>query len=422
MPNELILLLNKLQYIKTISFQIENIFSDIDNNNNANSEMIKYLIILINIQWLLPNILVVNFNLSSINLSNALIDIMSLKLYIENKSLNIFEQKIYSPLYLSHLFKNENYELFISAKTEKNSGAISFKEKDLNLEIDDSDEEDYQINDINKKTSKKIMINELYNNYINKYGKVFDLIIITTYFIRILDKLHALNMKCPDIFCAEIREYYKNLKNSKDINFLNLLIDKKQLNILNVEFNSLDFTNFQKILGIINSNINLSILKLIFFSCDKFYSLGGIYKLTNDINDPELNLDLLDNNTNLENSILNQYFLDKFQTNLEILCTLIKNRRKSLNELSLILNIPSLLLNNDNYILSLIKFIINIFIILCFEKNQIKIFKLIAPLIKLDNRKTIFLNELFGKIGNIWKNRKKMLRKNPYYIFAIKLL
>ena len=399
LPNELILLLNKLQYIKTISFQIENIFSDINNNNSANSEMIKYLIILINIQWLLPNILVVNFNLSSINLSNALIDIMSLKLYIENKSLNIFEQKIYSPLYKYQLFKNDNYDLLIKSKGEKGNEVISFKEKDLNLEIDDSDEEEYQINDNNKKLSKKEIINELYNNYINKYSKEFDLIMITTYFIRILDKLHALNMKCPDIFCAEIRECYKSIKNSKDINFLNLLIDKKQLNILNVEFNSLDFSNFQKILGIINSNINLSILKLIFFSCDKFYSLSGIYKLINDINDPEINLDLFDKNTNLENSILNKYFLQKFQTNLEILCTLIRNRRKTLNELSLILNIPSLLLNNDNYILSLIKFIINIFITLCFEKNQIKIVKLIAPLIKLDNRKTIFLNELFGKMG-----------------------
>ena len=276
LPNELILLLNKLQYIKTISFQIGNIFSDINNNNSANSEMIKYLIILINIQWLLPNILVVNFNLSSINLSNALIDIMSLKLYIENKSLNIFEQKIYSPLYKYQLFKNDNYDLLIKSKGEKRNEVISFKEKDLNLEIDDSDEEEYQINDNIKKLSKKEIINELYNNYINKYSKEFDLIMITTYFIRILDKLHALNMKCPDIFCAEIRECYKSIKNSKDINFLNLLIDKKQLNILNVEFNSLDFSNFQKILGIINSNINLSILKLIFFSCDKFYSLGFI--------------------------------------------------------------------------------------------------------------------------------------------------
>ena len=188
-------------------------------------------------------------------------------------------------------------------------------------------------------------------------------------------------MKCPDIFCGEIREAYKNIKNSNDINFLNLLIDVKQLNIINIEFNSLDFSNFEKILGIINSNINLSSLKLIF------------------LNDPELNLDLLDNSINLENNILNQFFLEKFQKNLEILCTLVKNRKKTLNELCLILNIPSLLINNDNYILSLVKFIINIFIFLCFEKNQIKIFKLISPLIQLDNRKTIFLNEFFGKIG-----------------------
>ena len=69
-----------------------------------------------------------------------------------------------------------------------------------------------------------------------------------------------------------------------------------------------------------------------------------------------------------------------------------------MNELSLLLNIPSLILNNDNFILSLIKFVINIFIFLCFDKNQIKIFKFIAPLIKLDNRKTIFLNDFFGKI------------------------
>ena len=400
LPNELILLLNKLQYIKTISFQVENIFNDINNNISMNSEMIKYLIILINIQWLLPNILVVNFNLTNGNLSNALIDIMSLKFPLENKSLNFFEKKNYYNIYTIPVCNYDNYDLIAKQINKNNKEIIFFKEKNINLELDDSDDDDFQINENgNKKISRKEKINEIYNDYINKYNKIFDLIIITTYFIRILDKLHALNMKCPDTFCAEFREGYKNIKNSNDINFLNLLIDVKQLNILNIEFNSLDFSNFEKILGIINSNINLSSLKLIFFSCDKFYSLGGLYKIINDINDPELNLDLLDNNINLENNILNQFFLEKFQKNLEILSTLVKNRRKTLNELCLVLNIPSLLLNNDNYILSLIKFIINIFIFLCFEKNQIKIFKLISPLIKLDNRKTIFLNDFFGKIG-----------------------
>ena len=400
LPNELILLLNKLQYIKTISFQVENIFNDINNNISMNSEMIKYLIILINIQWLLPNILVVNFNLTNGNLSNALIDIMSLKFPLENKSLNFFEKKNYYNIYTIPVCNYDNYDLIAKQINKNNKEIIFFKEKNINLELDDSDDDDFQNNEnSNKKISRKEKINEIYNDYINKYNKIFDLIIITTYFIRILDKLHALNMKCPDTFCAEFREGYKNIKNSNDINFLNLLIDVKQLNILNIEFNSLDFSNFEKILGIINSNINLSSLKLIFFSCEKFYSLGGLYKLINDINDPELNLDLLDNNINLENNILNQFFLEKFQKNLEILSTLVKNRRKTLNELCLVLNIPSLLLNNDNYILSLIKFIINIFIFLCFEKNQIKIFKLISPLIKLDNRKTIFLNDFFGKIG-----------------------
>ena len=400
LPNELILLLNKLQYIKTISFQVENIFNDINNNISMNSEMIKYLIILINIQWLLPNILVVNFNLTNGNLSNALIDIMSLKFPLENKSLNFFEKKNYYNIYTIPVCNYDNYDLIAKQINKNNKEIIFFKEKNINLELDDSDDDDFQINENgNKKISRKEKINEIYNDYINKYNKIFDLIIITTYFIRILDKLHALNMKCPDTFCAEFREGYKNIKNSNDINFLNLLIDVKQLNILSIEFNSLDFSNFEKILGIINSNINLSSLKLIFFSCDKFYSLGGLYKIINDINDPELNLDLLDNNINLENNILNQFFLERFQKNLEILSTLVKNRRKTLNELCLVLNIPSLLLNNDNYILSLIKFIINIFIFLCFEKNQIKIFKLISPLIKLDNRKTIFLNDFFGKIG-----------------------
>ena len=400
LPNELILLLNKLQYIKTISFQVENIFNDINNNTSLNSEMVKYLIILINIQWLLPNILVVNFNITNKNLSNALIDIMSLKFPLENKSLNFFEKKNYYNIYTIPVYNYDNYDLIAKQINKNNKEIIFFKEKNINLELDDSDDDDFQINENgNKKISRKEKINEIYNDYINKYNKIFDLIIITTYFIRILDKLHALNMKCPDTFCAEFREGYKNIKNSNDINFLNLLIDVKQLNILNIEFNSLDFSNFEKILGIINSNINLSSLKLIFFSCEKFYSLGGLYKLINDINDPELNLDLLDNNINLENNILNQFFLEKFQKNLEILSSLVKNRRKTLNELCLVLNIPSLLLNNDNYILSLIKFIINIFIFLFFEKNQIKIFKLISPLIKLDNRKTIFLNDFFGKIG-----------------------
>ena len=411
LPNELILLLNKLQYIKTLSINIENVFSDINNNAKVTLETIKYLIILINIQWILPNILVVNFNVSNMKFSNSLIDIMSLKLSQEIKKVNIYERKTYYSM--NEIPTYNNYDLILKQKSSNSSKANNdILEQNLNLEIDSSDDEEYSIKDNNKKEisnednniienkklTKKDMIKGIYTNYLNKYNKVLDLIIITTYYIRILDKLHALNMKCPDVFSSEIRECYNSINNTKEINFLNLLVDVDHLNILDIEFNSLDFINFEKILGLINANSNLSSLKLIFFSFDKFYSPGGIFKILSDINDPNLSMDLLNKNQNFENSVLNQFFLDKFQKNLEILSILLRNRHKSLNELSLILNIPTLILNNDNYILSLIKFITNVFIFFCFDKNQIKIFKLIAPLINLDNRKTIFLNNLFGKV------------------------
>ena len=411
LPNELILLLNKLQYIKTLSINIENVFSDINNNAKVTLETIKYLIILINIQWILPNILVVNFNVSNMKFSNSLIDIMSLKLSQEIKKVNIYERKTYYSM--NEIPTYNNYDLILKQKSSNSSKANNdILEQNLNLEIDSSDDEEYSIKDNNKKEisnednniienkklTKKDMIKGIYTNYLNKYNKVLDLIIITTYYIRILDKLHALNMKCPDVFSSEIRECYNSINNTKEINFLNLLVDVDHLNILDIEFNSLDFINFEKILGLINANSNLSSLKLIFFSFDKFYSPGGIFKILSDINDPNLSMDLLNKNQNFENAVLNQFFLDKFQKNLEILSILLRNRHKSLNELSLLLNIPTLILNNDNYILSLIKFIINVFIFFCFDKNQIKIFKLIAPLINLDNRKTIFLNNLFGKV------------------------
>ena len=453
LPNELILLLNKVQFIKTLSFNTENIFTDVNNINKVNLETIKYLIILINIQWILPNILVVNFNLSNIKLSNSLIDIMSLKLSQEMKEKNIYEGTTYYSF--NDLIKSNNYDLiiktnnsnknaYISHQIRKNKNEIS--ELNLTLEMESSDEEEYTIkendkkevlnadnnsnitnntitnianntitnitnsiinnsiiNNINnfierRKQKKKDKIKELYTNYLNKYNKELDLIIITTYYIRILDKLHALNIRCPDSFSSEIRECYNNINNTKEINFLNLLVNVDHLNILEIEFNSLDFINFQKILALIKSNSNLSSLKLIFFSYDKFYSPGGIFKVLTDINDPKLNIDSLSNTRNFENSAVNQLFLDKFQKNLEILGILLRNRSKSLNELSLLFNIPTLLINNDYYILSLIKFIINIFIFLCLDKNQIKIIKLIAPLINLDSRKISFLNDFFRKI------------------------
>ena len=475
LPNEIILLINKLQYLKTLTFRIDDIYSNNKNNAGNNLDVILYLIIFINVQWLLPNILVVNFDLTNNSLSNSLIDIMSLKLNQELQGINIFDKKTfysnnqipYSTIYnyemmikykekeleqketptkkttdIFHLFhqlkknlnKQNNPKNNNVKKPETNKEMLSFGDD----ENDSSDGEyhDYEnynmmnneggVEDEEKKTNKEI-INSIYKKYITKNNKELDMIVITASFIRIWDKLHALNIKCPDTFNSEIKEsfYLKNIKIYNDLSFLNLLTEIKKLNILNIEFNCLDYMNFAKILRLISSNFNLSTLRLIFFSNDKFYSPGGIYKLLNDLNEKsiiQINKNILKKknsqnlkNTDFEELILNYYLLEKFQQNLEILCSLIKHHRKSLIEFVIILNLPTILINNDRYNLSLIKFIINILIFLAFDKHEIKVIKIISPLLKLDPRKNPVLNDLFKKITEI-QHEKYLSKVHTLYL------
>jgi hypothetical protein len=259
------------------------------------------------------------------------------------------------------------------------------------------------------------------------HNKELDMIVITASFIRIWDKLHALNIKCPDTYNSEIKEsfFLKNIKIYNDLSFLNLLTEIKKLNILNIEFNCLDHMNFAKILGLISSNFNLSTLRLIFFSNDKFYSPGGIFKLLNDLNEKsiiQINKNIIKKknsqnlkNTDFEELILNHYLLEKLQQNLEILCSLIKHHRKSLIEFVVILNLPTILINNDRYNLSLIKFIINILIFLAFDKHEIKVIKIISPLLKLDPRKNPVLSDLFNKITEV-QHKKYLSSVHTLYL------
>ena len=481
LPNEFILLINKLQYVKALTFKIDDINKISGNNNSSNNyyiDIILYIVILLNVQWLLPNILVVNFDLTNNSLSSALIDIMSLKLNQELQGINIFEKKTFYYNYKIPYSNIYNYEMLIkyrqnqlkkefltdqkqpnviqlfhqmkknrnkqeneknantSKKAETNKEMLSFA--DSETDSSDGDYHDYEnYNMINsekenlyeeeEKQVNKLIMKKLYNLYIKRHTKELDMIIITASFIRIWEKLHALNIKCPDIFNSEIKESFslKNIKSYNDLSFINLLSEIKTLNLLNVEFNSLDYINFTKILGLINSNINLSILRLIFFGNDKFYSPGGIYKLLNDLNQPSL-LEINKNiilkkesqnlkNTDFEDIILNFHLLDKFQKNLEILFSMIKHHRKTLSELALVLNLPTLLINNEKYCFSLIKLILNIIIFLSFDKHEIKVIKIISPLLKFDPRKNPFLIDLFNRITEV-EHQKNLSKIHTLYL------
>ncbi len=94
---------------------------------------------------------------------------------------------------------------------------------------------------------------------------------------------------------------------------------------------------------------------------------------------------------------------------------MIRHHRKSLTEFVIVLNLPTILINNDRYNISLIKFIINILIFIIFDKHEIKIIKIISPLLKLDPRKNPLLNDLFNKITDV-QHKKNLLNVHTLYL------
>ena len=464
LPNEIILLINKFQYIKSLSLKIDELYSDVVSKDNL--DIIFYLIILNNVNWIVPNILEVNFDLTCSRISNSLIDILNLKLNqeLQNIDLKLINKKTiydYNQVQCSTLY---NYEMMtkqrktnikirkinLNNKTilkrfntlkkeriEKNLPKSQKKKikKAKTQNVDDEIEESLEFGigspdilggcenfDEEENKINKEIIDELYNKFIDKHTKEFDMIIITASFIMIWDKLCVLNIKCPDIFSTEIRESFahKKIYASNDMNFLNLFTEIKMLNNLNIEFNCLDYRNFSKILGMVSYNINLSVLRLIFFSNNIFYSAGGIYKLLNDLNESSINqinkiLNKKGNIEDLENYsyeeiLINYYLLEHFQKNLEILFSLLSHHRKTLSEFVIVLNTPFILVNNDSYNISILKFIINILIFLAFDKHNIKVIKILSPQLKLDSRKYPLISNVFNNITEkqIEKNLKQI--------------
>ena len=88
LPNEIILLINKFQFIKTLSLKIDELYND-ETESKDKLDIIFYLMILNNVNWIVPNILEVNFDLTCSKISNALINILNLKLNQETHNINL---------------------------------------------------------------------------------------------------------------------------------------------------------------------------------------------------------------------------------------------------------------------------------------------------------------------------------------------
>ena len=270
------------------------------------------------------------------------------------------------------------------------------------------------INKINENNNQMINDNEIPFSMMNiteKYNDYFKMILIyCNYLNKNLNNIKILNLFFQNSFSYEISIGYQINYNIEYTHFLIFLNQIDTLKELNCSFNSLDDQSFEYILGIIYKNSSLSKIRMSFFTPDINYYDNTLFNLCSSM---KLNLTQLftefsdyqkrkDKNKEqkINEYILNEKLLDSFVINLSILSNLFKIQTlKYLEELIFRFDIPLPLINNQKYKNVLIKFIINIFIMISFQQNQIKTFKILAPNLELNCNKMPFIRSFFNEIS-----------------------
>ena len=276
-----------------------------------------------------------------------------------------------------------------------------------------------------KMNSKKIIKKEE-NNLELQISLIYNIILMTICGVTRLSKIKKLNLTSNDFYNKNIIIYlYKNfninaLSIDNQFHILDLFCNKmRSLETLNIEIDSLDILSSEKILGLIYKNQGLLSLKISFFSSDVSYLITTLLKTyeefmsNNDIKEFAENQDKYITLQIFQEKILND-ILVYFNENLNFLFEIIKIK-SGLEVLGLNFDLPNILINNMNYQIPIIKFILNILFLIDNNENKgnnkIKKLTILSPQTFFDNRIENNIDNLFQDI-RIYKNSKQLEELN----------
>jgi len=283
---------------------------------------------------------------------------------------------------------------------------------------------DLDIQESKKNQKKSIKINENNNQVINDteipfplvninemYNEHFKMILIYSFYLsKYLKDIKRLSLYFQDSFSYELYINYKTDLNSDLTHFLIYLNKIEFLQEINFSFNSIDDKSFEYILGMLNRNTCLSKLRMSFFTPDINYYDNALFNLCSS---KKIELNKLfyafseyqkqrheNKEKKINEYILEERLLNPFINNLCNLSNLLKLKLlKNLEELIFRFDIPLPLLNNQKYKIVIIKFIINLLIMLTFQQNRTKTFKLLAPYLEINCNKIPFIRTFFNEIS-----------------------
>ena len=337
---------------------------------------------------------------------------------------------------INNYFKNkENNELLLlSQQSEQRSTLKYFDEEEFNstiekfnesisiFDIDNPDlfEQRNSLNsnsnnlsntDSNNDFSNKNSTPFMLRDFTNQYKSYFKMILVySEFFTRNLKNIQKLNLFFHTSFCYEMYICFKTNLNLELTHFLIFLNKIDSLREVNFSFNSLDDKSFEYILGILFKNTHLNILRLSFFSPDINYYDNALFNLcsakrislTKLFSEFDEYLKKHDEYSEMKinDFILEEKLLNSLEINFTNLCTLLKLQLlKNLRELVLRFDIPIPIQNNPSYIILIIKFLMNILIMITFQQNQTHTVKILAPNLELNCNQYPYIRSFFQEIS-----------------------
>jgi len=347
-----------------------------------------------------------NLSLSKISLSNDEI----------NESKNNLKSRLTAFFFRTKNSEDQDSRLTTVKMAKKNS----YENNDKEL-IKNNEEEELSNNNPDK-IYKSIDI----NNEISYYLKSILLLVNCFKFFSNIIKLELI---LNDSYLPEFYSFFENEVFDQENKSINLPLLKEfhlidiissrfaRLTNLNLEINSLDSLTFKKILEGIYNYSSLVSLCISFFSSDVTYLQQNIYRLY--ISNPPYE-DILKKQKWRDDSefkILDK-FLDDFCINLQNLFNLI--RIKDLQILGFNFNIPDILLTKQKYSLAIIKFILNVLLLITKKDAIFQKVTILAPKIKFDNEFYPFINKVLGNINP--KSNNKIIRELNFQLQLYKII
>ena len=311
--------------------------------------------------------------------------------YLDDDEFNSTIEKLNDQI---SIFDIENTDLF----GQRNS--LNSNNANNNLTNTDSN------NDFNNKNSTPFMLRD----FTNQYKSYFKMILTySDFFTGNLINIKKLSLFFHTSFSYEMYLCFKTNLNLELTHFLIFLNKIDSLREINCSFNSLDDKSFEYILGILFKNTHLHILRLSFFSPDINYYDNALFNLcsakrislTKLFSEFDEYLKKHDEYSEMKinDFILEEKLLNSLAINFINLSTLLKLQLlKNLSELVLRFDIPIPIQNNPSYIILIIKFLMNIIIMLTFQQNNTHTFKILAPNLELNCNQYPYIRAFFQEI------------------------